>query len=228
MKYQKACCTKYVNKCLKLVEDFREENNHSSPLLNQAATDLMTFYNRAKNQLEVLEGSMEKYLDLTSQTHTGSDAELDKIIGDLTASVEVYSKSFKDIKGTNIEIFQLIQSTLNPIPPARSATRPVQAAPQVPMPLGFKLNHDLRPALLVKDWTLKEVNNFSETFSNYIQSTPNQTIPPGALWVQVIVNVDQFWLTEVKERKFTKETELEEFLQIIEEVNTVKFPLHLR
>ena len=134
------------------MEDFREENNHdSSPLLNQAATDVKTLYNRAKNQLEVLEGSMEKYLDLTSQTHTGSDAKLDKIIGDLTASVEVYSKSFEDIKGKNIEIFGLIQSSLNPIPPARSATRPVQAAPQVPMPLGFKLNHDLRPALLVKD-----------------------------------------------------------------------------
>ena len=165
MKYQKACLTKYVNKCLKLVEDFREENNHSSPLVHQAATDIMTFYNWAKNQLEVLEGSIEKYLDLTSQTHTGSDAELDEIIGDLTVSVEVYSKSFEDIKGTNIEIFQLIQSTLNPIPPDRSATMPVQAVPQVPMPLGFKLNHDLRPALLVKDCTLKEVNNFSETFS---------------------------------------------------------------
>ena len=85
------------------MEDLREENNDgSSPLLNQAATDIMTFYNWAKNQLEVLEGSIEKYLDLTSQTHTGSDAELDEIIGDLTVSIEVYSKSFKDIKGTNI------------------------------------------------------------------------------------------------------------------------------
>ena len=83
------------------------------------------------------------------------------------------------------------------------------------MPVGFKPNSDLRPALLVKDCTLKEVNNFSETFSNYMRSSPNQTIPPGALWAQVIINVDQFWLTEVKERKFTKETTLE----IIEEVN---------
>ena len=48
---------------------------------------------------------MEKYLDLILQTHTGSNAELDKIIGDLTASVGVYSKSFEDIKGKNIEIF---------------------------------------------------------------------------------------------------------------------------
>ena len=94
---------------------------------------------------------------------------LSLIIGDLQVSVEVYSQSFKDIKGKNIEIFRLIHSTLNPIPPARSATRQVQAAPQIPMPLGFKLNHDLRPVLLVKDCTLKEVNNFSETFSKNLQ-----------------------------------------------------------
>ena len=96
------------------------------------------------------------------------------------------------------------------------------------MPIGFKLNTDLRPALLVKDCTLKEVNNLSETFSNYMRRSPNQTIPPGALWAQVIINVDQFWLTEVKERKFIKETTLEEFLKIIEEVNMLKFPVHHR
>ena len=38
----------------------------------------------------------------------------------------------------------------------------------------------------------------------------------------------QFWLTEVKERKFTKETTLEEFIKIIEEVNILKFPVHHR
>ena len=105
MKYQKACLTKYVNKCLKLVEDFREENNHSSPLLNQAATDVMTFYNRAKDLLEELEESMKKYFRLSSLTHEGSDSDLDKLIVDNQAAIEVYSLTFENIKGQNIEIF---------------------------------------------------------------------------------------------------------------------------
>ena len=61
-----------------------------------------------------------------------------------------------------------------------------------------------------------------------MRSIPNQTIPSGALWAQVNVNVDQFWLTEIKERKFTKENTLEEFLKIIEEVNILKFPVNHR
>ena len=96
------------------------------------------------------------------------------------------------------------------------------------MPGGFKLNSDLRPALLVKDCTLREVNIFSEAFSNYMRSSPNLIIPEGALWAQVNVNVDQYWLTEIKERKFTKENTLDEFLRILEEINTLKFPVHYR
>ena len=65
----------------------------------------MTLYNRAKGQLEELEESMDKYLRLSSLTHEGSDAELDKLIVDNQAAIEVYSLTFENIKGQNIEIF---------------------------------------------------------------------------------------------------------------------------
>ena len=81
---------------------------------------------------------------------------------------------------------------------------------------GFKLNSDLRPNLLVKDCTLREVNIFSEAFSNYMRSSPNSIIPEGALWAQINVNVYQHWLTELKEGNFTKENTLEDVLRIIE------------
>ena len=136
--------------------------------------------------------------------HEGYDADMDKLIVDKQAAIEVYSLTIENIKGQNIEIFWLVHSTLNPIPTARATAGPIQAAPESSMPGGFKLNSDLRPALLVKDCTLKEVNNFSEAFCNDTQSSPNLTIPEGALWAQVNVNVDQYWLTEIKERKFTK------------------------
>ena len=94
------------------------------------------------------------------------------------------------------------------------------------MPVGFKPNSDLKPALLVKDCILREVVKFSETFANYMRSSQNQTIPPGALYSQVIVNIDPFWLIEVRERGFNKETTLEDFLKIIDEVSMFKFPVH--
>ena len=93
---------------------------------------------------------------------------------------------------------------------------------------GFKLNADLRPHLLVKDCTLKEVTTFSESFVNYMKSSPNSIIPEGALWAHINVNVDQHWLTLIKERKFTKENTLEEFQQYLETINISKFLLHQR
>ena len=103
IQFQNANLTTYVKKCFNLVERFKEEYNQSSSLLlHQAATEVMTFYNWAKDQLEALEGSMNKFFNLTSQTQQGNNWGL---IGDLQVDVEVYSQSFEDIKGKNIKIF---------------------------------------------------------------------------------------------------------------------------
>ena len=61
-----------------------------------------------------------------------------------------------------------------------------------------------------------------------MNSSPNSIIPEGALWAHINVNVDQHWLTLIKERKFTKENTLEEFLQVLETINISKFPIHQR
>ena len=42
------------------------------------------------------------------------------------------------------------------------------------------------------------------------------------------VNIDPFWLTEVRERGFNKDTTLEGFLKLIDEVSMFKFPIHMR
>ena len=72
----------------------------------------------------------------------------------------------------------------------------------------------------MKKQNKKEVNNFSEAFSDFMKNSPNLTIPEGALWA-VNVNVDQYLLTEIKKRKFTNENNLKEN-------NTCKFPVHHR
>ena len=160
------------------------------------------------------------------ETDEDNQDSLQQLIDQNLAAIDEYSTRFHNISRLNTEIFRVIDTTLNPI--QRTSVRAVQAAPQTSMPGGFKLNSDLRPNLLVKDCTLKEVNTFSESFYNYMKSSPNSIIPEGTLWAQINVNVDQHWLTEIKERKFTKENTLEEFLQVLETINILKFPIHQR
>ena len=105
MKFKKANVTRNVNKCLQLVEVFRgEKSQTNSPLLKQSAEDVMTHYNRAKDSLEDLEESMDKYLRLSSLTHGGPGIELQELIDESLAAIEVYSTTFENIKGSNAEI----------------------------------------------------------------------------------------------------------------------------
>ena len=48
MRFQKTTLTKYVNKCLTLVKRFKDKHNcNSSPLLYQAFSEVITFFDRA-------------------------------------------------------------------------------------------------------------------------------------------------------------------------------------
>ena len=103
IKFKKANVTRNVNKCLKLIEGFRgEQTQGNSPLLKQSAEDVMTLHNRAKDSLEDMEEGMENSLRLSSLTHEGSEMELQELIDDSLAAIEVYSQTFEDIKGKNI------------------------------------------------------------------------------------------------------------------------------
>ena len=48
---------------------------------------------------------MNKFLNLTSQTFEGDDAELDENIDEVQTQIEKYSQSVDDIKSKNIETF---------------------------------------------------------------------------------------------------------------------------
>ena len=201
IKSKKTTVTRNINKCLKLVEVCKGESQINSPLLKQSAEDIMTHYIRAQSSLNKLEASMEKYLTLMTHTHQNKDDiviheteednqdSLQQLIDQNMATIDEYSTKFHNIRRSNIDKFQVIDTTLNPI--QRTSVRAVQAAPQIPMLGGFKLSSDLRPNLLVKEFTLKEINTFSESFYNYMKSSPNSIIPEGALWAHINVNVDQ-------------------------------------
>ena len=92
---------------------------------------------------------------------------------------------------------------------------------------GFKPNQDLKPLYLIKDCTLTELNKFIDSFTNYIKSS-STVIPTEALWGQVSVNMDAYWFTELKDQGFSRDTNLGSFLQQIEMVALIKFPVHQR
>ena len=59
MRVQKSTLTKYANKCLLQLERFKQEQDSvSSPLLVQAASEVITFHGRTTDQLNRLEGNM--------------------------------------------------------------------------------------------------------------------------------------------------------------------------
>ena len=137
----------------------------------------------------------------------------------------VYSTRVIDLRANNIEIFRGIDRALNPV---NCIAPQAQAAPPVAASGGFRLNTDLRPPILQKDCTLREATTFSESFANYMTSSPNGNIPAGQLWAHIGVNVDQHWLTLIKENHFSKTGTLAEFQKVLEVINVVKFPVNQR
>ena len=83
------------------------------------------------------------------ETEEDNQDSLQLLINQNLATISEYSTKFHNIRRSNIEIFRVIDTTLNPI--QRTAVRAVQAAPQPPMSGGFKINTDLRPDLQVKN-----------------------------------------------------------------------------
>ena len=72
------------------------------------------------------------------------------------------------------------------------------------------------------------MHQFNDQFIKYIKSSINQEPPEGVIFAQACANINEFWLNVVKSRGFSKETNLEDFIKLIEDVSTFKYPLNTR
>ena len=71
MKIQKINITRNVDKCLTLLDRFKQEQNKgNSPLLTQAAKEVDSFYKKTTDHLDGFDSNMQRYLDLSVQTVT--------------------------------------------------------------------------------------------------------------------------------------------------------------
>ena len=75
---------------------------------------------------------------------------------------------------------------------------------------------------------LVEMHQFNEQFVKYIKSGFDQAPPEGVIFSQACINIDEFWLDEVKSWGFSKETNLEDFIVLIEDVAIFKYPIITR
>ena len=90
----------------------------------------------------------------------------------------------------------------------------------------FKPDLNLRPVPLTSQSTLMETHQFYAQFSKYIKSS--NSLPDGSINAQAAVTMDVFWLTEIKNRGFNKDTNLNDFICLIKDVTLSKFSLDTR
>ena len=133
MQVQKITVTKNVTKCLHLLDLLKkDQNSGSSPLLVQSASEVITFHGRTTDQLNRLEGNMQRFLDLSVQTFTGDDeSELDRKIEDISTQMDKYTKTVDCIRTNNIENFRHIQHILHP-PTSLRENPPDMSNPRFP------------------------------------------------------------------------------------------------
>ena len=131
MRVQKSTLTKYVTKCLLLLERLKQEQD-SVPLLVQAASEVITFHGKTTDQLSRLEGNMQQFLDLSVPTFTGEEeSELDRKIEDISTQMDKYTKTVDCIRTNNIENFRHIQHILHP-PTSLRENPPDMSNPRFP------------------------------------------------------------------------------------------------
>ena len=90
----------------------------------------------------------------------------------------------------------------------------------------FKPDFNLRPAPLKFNSSLIVTHQFYNQFSKYINSSTSA--PEGIIYAQAEVNLDSFWLTEINNRGFNRDTNMRDFIMLLKDVASSKFPLSER
>ena len=56
----------------------------------------------------------------------------------------------------------------------------------------------------------------------------SNSIPKGIIYSQALVNMDKYWLQQIEDRGFYKDTSLQDFIYLIKDVILLKFSLETR
>ena len=76
--------------------------------------------------------------------------------------------------------------------------------------------------------TLKEISTFMTSFENYLRHGYQNKIPKGVVHSQILVCVDETWLTLLEDKGLGKKTDLKALLKMIKTEASESHPLHMR
>ena len=116
MKIQKMSITKTVNKCLKLISQFKSNQElANSILIKQTANEFNKTHKKLFKLLMELDESMQEYMKLSviaSSENIGKGVLGHKILGQ-TAQMNYDSRMVENVKGNNETVYKDIYSVLD-------------------------------------------------------------------------------------------------------------------
>ena len=71
-----------------------------------------------------------------------------------------------------------------------------------------------------------ETHHFYAQFEIYVNTS--SSLPDGIIYSQAMVNMDKYWLKQIGDRGFDKNTNLQDFISLIKDVTLSKFTLDTR
>ena len=69
----------------------------------------------------------------------------------------------------------------------------------------FRPQSDMKPKLFQRGCTLKEISTFLTSFENYMSHGYQNKFPQGAVHSQILVCVDETWLTALEDKGLGKD-----------------------
>ena len=217
---QKMSITKMVGKCHDLL--LRFESNQkiaNSILMKKTANEFHTTHTKLIETMNDLYQSTQDYTKISFiASENMSNGMFEQKIIEQNANLTYYANIVEKVKEGHKIIFKDIYHVLD-VPEKAKKTVSNQL-------WEFKPDTYLRPAALTFQSNLMETYHFYAQFERYINSS--NSIPKGIIYSQALVNMDKYWLKQIEDRGFDKNTSLQDFIGFIKDVILSKFSLKTR
>ena len=231
----KTTVTRSIKEATQALQKFEiavQNNDHKKVALAKTARELSTKvednyqklaeqtddYNNGITEL-INEGNMNSSLEKINKNNT----ELEKYQKEITNFQERNDQLISDCFNPEIYETNSTQSSRNS---SRERNRNTSSERTKDY---FKACSELRPSMLGKDHSLKEIKNWVSKFSDYLTESYNQReIPATALYRHVRNNVDEIWMRRLKIAGYSEGNDMKQLKEAFDKDLLIRFPLHTR
>ena len=194
-----------------------EENGLS---IQKLSLDIGESYDKLCTELKQLVDKWSRYIRLAviskePQPQSPADREiLKQEIDNQMGKIDEYKEMVDQLKFENLDVFAKIENSSKM---CQKTHGPIREE---------KLKPELRPAPLTVDTTFLETKTFLRSFSTYIKTGEQSS---GDLVFEVASNnVDSFWMKMFEGWGFSEETNLQEFIFMVNSIAKKRFSINTR